>query len=60
MKIVGDITYIPTAGGWLYLASWLDLATREVIGYSMAITAPNSTSTHSTWPPRWAAWSPAA
>ncbi|MEU9624226.1 IS3 family transposase [Streptomyces sp. NPDC048155] len=35
-KIVGDITYIPTAGGWLYLASWLDLATREIIGYSMA------------------------
>ncbi|MEU9365184.1 IS3 family transposase [Streptomyces avermitilis] len=35
-KIVGDITYIPTAEGWLYLASWLDLATREIIGYSMA------------------------
>lgn len=35
-KIVGDITYIPTAEGWLYLAAWLDLATREVIGYSMA------------------------
>lgn len=35
-KIVGDITYIPTAEGWLYLASWLDLATREVIGYSMS------------------------
>ncbi|MEU2835428.1 IS3 family transposase [Streptomyces lavendulae] len=35
-KIVGDITCIPTAGGRLYLATWLDLATREVIGYSMA------------------------
>ncbi|MEV0490027.1 IS3 family transposase, partial [Streptomyces atratus] len=35
-KIVGDITYIPTSEGWLYLAGWLDLATREVIGYSMA------------------------
>ncbi|MGY3684126.1 transposase InsO family protein [Streptomyces sp. TE33382] len=35
-KTVGDITYIPTAEGWLCLASWLDLATREVIGYSMA------------------------
>ncbi|MDQ1005548.1 putative transposase [Streptomyces sp. V4I23] len=35
-RTVGDITYIPTAEGWLYLASWLDLATREVIGYSMA------------------------
>ncbi|MGW2588567.1 DDE-type integrase/transposase/recombinase [Streptomyces virginiae] len=35
-KIVGDITYTPTAEGWLNLASRLDLATREVIGYSMA------------------------
>ncbi|MGW2207321.1 IS3 family transposase [Streptomyces sp. NPDC001774] len=35
-KIVGDITCIPTAEGWLYLAGWLDLATREIIGYSMA------------------------
>ena len=26
----------PTDEGWLYLASWLDLATREVVGYSMA------------------------
>lgn len=31
-KIVGDFTYIPTSEGWLYLAGWLDLATREVIG----------------------------
>ncbi|MER6162966.1 IS3 family transposase [Streptomyces sp. NPDC001868] len=36
MKLVGDITYIPTDEGWLYLATWLDLATREVVGYSMA------------------------
>ncbi|MFD7495919.1 DDE-type integrase/transposase/recombinase [Streptomyces sp. NPDC059832] len=35
-KIVGDITCIPTAEGGLHFASWLDLATREVIGYSMA------------------------
>ncbi|MEV4889948.1 IS3 family transposase [Nonomuraea sp. NPDC055795] len=35
-KVVGDITYLPTGQGWLYLATWLDLATREVIGYSMA------------------------
>ncbi|MDX3458791.1 IS3 family transposase [Streptomyces sp. ME02-8801-2C] len=31
-----DITYIPTDEGWLYLATWLDLATREIVGYSMA------------------------
>jgi transposase InsO family protein len=36
IKLVGDITYLPTAEGWLYLACWLDLATREVVGYAMA------------------------
>ncbi|MGW1090078.1 IS3 family transposase [Streptomyces sp. NPDC002596] len=36
MKLVGDITYIPTDEGRLYLATWLDLATREIVGYSMA------------------------
>ncbi|MFD4785657.1 IS3 family transposase [Streptomyces sp. NPDC058459] len=35
-RLVGDITYPPTAEGWLYLACWLDLATREVVGYAMA------------------------
>ncbi|MDX3388254.1 IS3 family transposase [Streptomyces niveiscabiei] len=35
-KIVGDITCTPTAEGRLYAASWLDLATLETIGYSMA------------------------
>ncbi|MFE2595476.1 IS3 family transposase [Streptomyces sp. NPDC059396] len=36
IKLVGDITYLPTAEGWLHLACWLDLATREVVGYAMA------------------------
>ena len=31
----GDITYIPTAQGWLYLAVVLDLASRRVVGWSM-------------------------
>ncbi|MGW2395634.1 IS3 family transposase [Kitasatospora sp. NPDC001664] len=35
-RLVGDITYLPTGQGWLYLACWLDLATREVVGYAMA------------------------
>ncbi|MFI9611391.1 IS3 family transposase [Streptomyces sp. NPDC052023] len=35
-KLVGDITFIATDEGWLYLATWLDLATREIVGYSMA------------------------
>lgn len=32
----GDITYIPTGEGWLYLASVLDLGSRRWLGYSMA------------------------
>lgn len=35
-KLAGDITCLPTAEGWLYLACWLDLATREVVGHAMA------------------------
>lgn len=31
-----DITYIPTAAGWVYLAAILDLATRLIVGWSMA------------------------
>lgn len=33
---VGDITYIATDEGWLYLASVLDLGSRRLLGYSMA------------------------
>ncbi len=33
---VGDITYIRTTVGWLYLASVLDLGSRRLLGYSMA------------------------
>lgn len=32
---VGDITYIPTDEGWLYLAVLLDLFSRRVVGWSM-------------------------
>ncbi|MER6076548.1 IS3 family transposase [Streptomyces sp. NPDC001817] len=35
-RLVGDITYLPTIEGWWYLATVIDLATREVIGYAMA------------------------
>ncbi|MEN3584094.1 IS3 family transposase [Streptomyces sp. ZYX-F-203] len=34
-KLVGDITYVKTAEGWLYLATVLDCCTKEVIGYAM-------------------------
>ncbi|WP_217704264.1 IS3 family transposase [Piscinibacter koreensis] len=33
---VADITYVPTAEGWLYLACVLDLATRRIVGWSMS------------------------
>lgn len=33
---VGDVTYIPTGEGWLYLASVIDLGSRRLIGYSMS------------------------
>lgn len=32
---VGDITYIPTREGWLYLAIVLDLFSRAVVGWAM-------------------------
>jgi transposase InsO family protein len=31
----GDITYISTWEGWLYLATVIDIASRRVVGYSM-------------------------
>ena len=34
-KWVGDITYIPTDEGWLYLAGVLDLCSRKIVGWSM-------------------------
>jgi len=35
-KWVGDITYIDTAEGWLYLASILDLYSRRIVGWAMS------------------------
>jgi putative transposase len=34
-KMVGDITYIDTWEGWLYLATVIDCATRKVAGWAM-------------------------
>jgi putative transposase len=34
-KMVGDITYIPTQEGWLYLATVIDCHTKAVTGWSM-------------------------
>lgn len=38
---VGDITYIPTREGWLYLATVISLQTRQVLGYSLAERMPD-------------------
>jgi transposase InsO family protein len=35
-KWAGDITYIPTDEGWLYLAGVIDLHSRRIVGWSMA------------------------
>jgi putative transposase len=34
-RLVGDITYLKTGEGWLYLATVIDLATRMVVGWQM-------------------------
>lgn len=35
-KLVGDITYIPTWAGWVFLATVLDCFSKKVVGYAMA------------------------
>lgn len=35
---VGDITYVATGEGWLYLAAVMDLASRRIVGWSMSQT----------------------
>jgi transposase InsO family protein len=35
VKMVGDITYIPTWQGWVYLATVIDCHTKAVIGWAM-------------------------
>lgn len=34
-RTCGDITYIPTGEGWLYLADVEDLGSRRIVGYAM-------------------------
>jgi putative transposase len=35
LKMVGDITYIPTWEGWVYLATVIDCHTKAVVGWAM-------------------------
>ena len=39
---VSDITYISTWEGWLYLATVMDLGTRQIVGWSMGTTLDRS------------------
>jgi transposase InsO family protein len=39
---VGDITYVPTGEGWLYLAVLLDLCSRRVVGWALDRTIDRS------------------
>jgi transposase InsO family protein len=56
---VGDITYISTAEGWLYLAGIMDLYSRRIVGWAMdqnidtqlVLAAWNMAQTHRPSPP---------
>ena len=39
---VGDITYLPTKEGWLYLAIILSIQTRQILGYSLSDRMPDT------------------
>jgi transposase InsO family protein len=39
---VTDITYIPTAEGWLFLAAIMDLYSRRIVGYALQATMDRS------------------
>jgi transposase InsO family protein len=41
-KLVGDITYLPTAEGFIYLAILLDLYSRRIVGYAVGATLETS------------------
>ncbi len=41
-KWLADITYIPTAEGWLYLAVVMDLFSRKIIGWAFATSLESS------------------
>lgn len=41
LRTCGDITYVPTDEGWLYLAGVVDLGSRRVVGYAMGERMPD-------------------
>jgi transposase InsO family protein len=40
LRTCGDITYVPTDEGWLYLADVLDLGSRRIVGFAMGERMP--------------------
>jgi transposase InsO family protein len=41
-KWLADLTYVPTAEGWLYLALVLDLFARKIVGWATSPTMPQA------------------
>jgi transposase InsO family protein len=46
---VSDITYLPSSGGWLYLTTNMDLADRQIIGWSLADSMATEATTIAAW-----------
>jgi putative transposase len=46
---VGDVTYIPTQEGWLYLAVVIDLFSRQVVGWSITHRAQGPSTCGPSW-----------
>ena len=59
LKMVGDITYIPTWEGWVYLATVIDCHTKQVLGWAiddnyktpLISAAIGMAARNQTWPP---------
>lgn len=48
-KWLADLTYVPTAEGWLYVALVLDLFARKIVGWSMSQTMPQELTLTALW-----------
>lgn len=46
---VSDITYLPSSGGWLYLTTIMDLADRQIVGWSLADSMAAEATTIPAW-----------
>jgi len=46
---VSDITYLPSSEGWLYLTTIMDLADRQIVGWSLADSMAAEATTIAAW-----------